>query len=142
MLSNYLKRKKTVNLRHQKSKQVQPLSAKYQRRLKILKDKIEKQERRPSLYDALAAHSLPQEQFQLLRRTASLGQVETTKQKLKRALNEERIGLTPNTDTPLVKEVQLKDPNTKPPEIQNSGWSLPVYTKTLADKKKRKKKKI
>ncbi|GAB4819939.1 hypothetical protein N2152v2_006985 [Parachlorella kessleri] len=69
------------------------LSKSQQRKLRRIQEEKERKSRRVEVLQALSQHQLKAEELQLLRPVASLGQKETKRQALRRALQLERAGL-------------------------------------------------
>ena len=98
------KEEQEFNQRRQNAK----LTAKQKKRIQVLKLRKEKKQKREELYASLAKNQLSDEHIQILQSSARLGQKDTEKQKLKRALKKNRLGIA-TPDVSIFQKVDLPE---------------------------------
>ena len=85
------------------------LTNKQKKRLQTLKLRKEKKLKRADLYEELQKNQLTKKQMEILRSSATIGQGNSTKQKLKLELKMQKLGLELPKDSDLYQEVQLPE---------------------------------
>ena len=85
------------------------LTSKQKKRLQVLRERKLKRDTREDLYASLAKNQLSADQSAVMKSSARIGQVDTTKQKLKLALKKVRLGLEADKDVHLFQEVELPE---------------------------------
>ncbi|GLJ08592.1 hypothetical protein SUGI_0091870 [Cryptomeria japonica] len=105
-------------------KKILLLSKKQQRKLRRLQEEKVKRERRATDLDILEKHKIQDDAHALLGSSGNLGQVETMREKLSRAMRLHRAGLLVPSDVPLFRE---RETDSNLMETKNStDDSLPV----------------
>ncbi|CAM6077781.1 unnamed protein product [Sphagnum tenellum] len=97
-----LEKKEKQQQQHLQDKKKQ--SKGLQRKLRRLQEEKEKQEMRVQVIETLEKHKLADDAFALLHSSGTLGQEETMRQKLQRAMNYKRAGLQLPSDIPLLRQ--------------------------------------
>ncbi|KAH9313575.1 hypothetical protein KI387_022202, partial [Taxus chinensis] len=94
-------------------KKILSLSKKQQRKLRRLQEEKDKRERRASDLEILEKHKLQDDVHTLLSSSGNLGQVETMREKLSRAMRLRKAGLAVPSDVPLFREREIDSTTTK-----------------------------
>eukprot|EP01103_Thecamoeba_quadrilineata_P019321 TRINITY_DN776_c0_g1_i6.p1 TRINITY_DN776_c0_g1~~TRINITY_DN776_c0_g1_i6.p1 ORF type:complete len:1355 (+),score=401.33 TRINITY_DN776_c0_g1_i6:191-4066(+) len=116
--------------------------------MKKLEENIQKEKDKRRLMKSLSNHKLPQEQLNLLHSSGSIGQRESKKQKLQRALREHRAGIKQSDPSvELFRSVPLKTENlVTPPSSTTTTAPGTTFTHqaptTVVQVGKRKRKKL
>ncbi|XP_024370812.1 ATP-dependent RNA helicase DEAH13 isoform X2 [Physcomitrium patens] len=103
MISGPKKKKEKQLSQLEQDKQVK-LSKNMQRKLRRLQEEEEKKKLRVQVMETLQKHKLADDKFGLLHSSGTLGQEETMKEKLQRAMNYKRAGLPVPSGIPLFRE--------------------------------------